>query len=92
MTDFKIGDIVRIKDSGKTFTTYDDWFNNYEPFLGLRYAYCKTPTEGTIGIVVAIHSHMDMPCNLVAIENINNSYGYNEIYLVDERGLEYIND
>lgn len=79
----KIGNQVRIKDTGKRYATYDEWAKHY----GLRKFNDVEPCRvvaGEVGTVVAMGSHLDMSDSLVGIE----MHGQHVIF--DVRGLELV--
>ena len=89
---FKVGDIVKVTDCGKRYTTYHEWFeeNGVDVDIAARYAF-----QDNKGIsqcydykVIAVGPHRDNAnVQLCAIE-IFDSLFPSKVYLVESTGLE----
>lgn len=85
-TEIQVGDIVKVVDCGKCYTTYAHWFevNDVPRELCVRFMFGKSMKEGTTGTVqfIAPHEHFDTTLCL-----IKNDIG--DCYLISESGLEH---
>ena len=88
---FKLGQIVKIKDYGKAYTTYTNWFYEQKliPNFVERYLYNVNPSElygkETTFTVVRCGLHNDGQAMLYLI---TPTYGSNHYFLIEEGGLE----
>lgn len=82
----QLGDIVEVVDNGETYSTYLEWCYNNLPFeLVKKFAYGKTPCNGTIGKVVYINPHLCTNTSVVAIQDDKK-----KVYLVGLPGLKKV--
>lgn len=85
---FSIGDIVYIKNSDKSYTTYTDWFkdNDVSYELAVRYCYGVIPTEGRNKFrIVAVGPHAISKQLLYAVTMVDGED--KRIYLMGEEGI-----
>ena len=54
---FEIGEKVKIKDMGQLYTTYEDFFKDFEPTLLERYALNFCPAKRFTGKIIFKHLH-----------------------------------
>ena len=84
---FAVGDDVFIVDSGKKYSTYNEWFiENDELELGTKYRYCNDDDdiEGMHGVIKALHKHHLFNRMLACVE----LDGYTGNILIDIDGLK----
>ena len=87
-TKFSIGDIVYIKNNGKSYTTYVDWFkdNNVSYEVAARYCYGVIPTESRNKFrIVAAGPHAISKQLLYAVTMVDGED--KRIYLMGEEGI-----
>lgn len=82
---FNIGDVVRVVDSGKTYTLYDDIMQQYGADYLMRWAYgVPAPKYGQYEVVQR-NKHPDLKIMLYVIERKD---GYSHpLYIISEDGL-----
>lgn len=66
----KVGDTVRVVNSGKVYSCYSDWIraNIENPFLAAKWAYCRRIENDAIGVVKVIAPHGTQERDLAYIE------------------------
>lgn len=66
----KIGDTVRVSNSGEVYSCYSDWIraNVENPFLAAKWARCRAIKTGAIGVVRVIAPHDTQDRDLAYIE------------------------
>lgn len=79
----KVGDKVKIIDTGKLYSAYEDWAIKHKLTNWIRF----TPKEGTIGTVVAKGNHEDTLQTLLGVE-IDNHYSI----IIDKLGVVKVGD
>lgn len=82
----KVGDTVRVSNSGEVYSCYSDWIqaNIDNPFLAAKWARCRAIRNGAIGVVRVIAPHGDQDRDVAYIE-VGNA-----CYIMDLEGLEKI--
>ena len=82
---FKIGNMVKVVDSGKTYTLYDDIMLQYGADYLMRWAYgVAAPQDGQYEVVQR-NKHPDLKIMLYVIERKD---GYSHpLYIIGEEGL-----
>lgn len=82
---FNIGNIVKVVDSGKTYTLYDDIMQQYGADYLMRWAYgVPAPKDGQYEVVQR-NKHPDLKIMLYVIERKD---GYSHpLYIIGEEGL-----
>ena len=85
--EFKIGDKVKITDSGETYSTYEDWVHTYvDNVCRMKWKYGHSPnTRHTFNIMV-IAPHKNNHNQLAYIQSEND----NTCYIIGVDGLEKI--
>lgn len=90
---FKIGDVVKVKDMGRKYTTYADWFEEQDisPSVAARYKYGSNDRLDLNQTykVIAIGKHGASNDVLVLIEVINKWGTDGAVYLFGEEGLKF---
>lgn len=68
--DIKVGDTVRVSNSGEIYSCYSDWIraNIENPFLAAKWAYCRRIENDAIGVVKVIAPHGTQKRDLAYIE------------------------
>jgi hypothetical protein len=79
---FNVGDFVFVQDTGKTYTTYDDWFKIYNLGLHKKYQRDSLPVKKNQYKVVAKGKHENQNKMLYAIQDLDGN-----VYLIGEKGL-----
>lgn len=83
MTKFKIGDLVRIIDSGRAFPSYKGFMDKCVPRRYHAGWQCgRSIDHGAVGIVVTCAPHLWMDTNVCVIQKPNG-----DVYMVGEDGL-----
>lgn len=80
----KVGDKVRVIDSGKQYATYTRFYERYKTETTNPFVYDKRVCDGEIGVVKCIAPHEDRSAGLVIINTKYNAY------VIGVRGLEFI--
>lgn len=86
--EFNVGDIVRVIDNGKSYTTHIDFFIDSEidkRLLG-RYSYMMAPKNGEEYRIVAIGNVRPDEIDYV-IEELYSSEDYGSVYLIEKSGV-----
>ena len=89
--EFNVGDIVRVINNGKSYTTHIDFFIDSEidkRLLG-RYSYMMAPKNGTEYRIVAIGNVRPDEIDYV-IEELYSSEDYGSVYLIEKSGVEKV--
>lgn len=82
---YKIGDTVRVVNTGETYTTYIDWAAEHG--FASKYNEGKTPRKNVNFTVIAADVHSEGTSKLLyGIENTKNAY------IIGERGLELVEE
>lgn len=82
---FNIGNMVKVVDSGKTYTLYDDIMQQYGADYLMRWAYGVTAPQDGQYEVVQRNKHPDLKIMLYVIERKD---GYSHpLYIIGEEGL-----
>lgn len=92
ITEIKIGDIVKVVDSGRTYSTYYDFMLRYgtkEDCLGWEYG--KSPSTNTSAIyeVVNIQDHTIQNYGKLAIIKELSNFGVPKVYIIHTEGLTH---
>lgn len=84
-----VGDVVRVVNEGKGYSTYINFFDhhNLSSEITARYAYKEYLTDGHRAKVIAIYPHESNGDRIAVLSATNN-----KIYLVGVEGLERIAD
>lgn len=84
--EFKIGDIVKVIDTGKTYSTYEKWIEKYAPEYIDDYSNKSfdVPFKGDLYRVITTGKHMMYDVNLVLIQNEYSD----QVYIISEDGLK----
>lgn len=91
----KIGDIATVKDCGRMYLTFSDWFkrNDVDVEYACRYDYNRDNLHSGDRVeIIDIHPHHITKKNLCLVKIVNdieNDYFY-YTYLIDEEGLSPI--
>lgn len=66
----KVGDTVRVVNSGEVYSCYSDWIraNIENPFLAAKWAYCRRLENDAIGVVKVIAPHGTQERDLAYID------------------------
>ena len=82
----KVGDNVKVVDSGRTFSTYNTWLikNKIDIKYAIKWTTSKSPKNNSIYKIVAIHKHLDSRAMLALIEDDYNCY------IINVEGLEVV--
>jgi hypothetical protein len=82
----KVGDKVRVVDSGLTHSTYDKWLikNNVDLKSAINWKYGLSPKNGEIYTVKVIDKHDYFGYNIALIEDIGSAF------IVGLKGLEVV--
>lgn len=89
--EIKVGNVVRITDAGKSYSSYHSWYGWKRAPLeyAIRYQFeGKSPDKGKIYIVRYIGEHEYGIISLAIIENVVDR----RCYLIDVDGIEKIAD
>ena len=81
--EIKVGDIVKVINNGRSYTTYGGWFKRNAPDLALYYSYNHEPNNGAYGEVVKIGE------GICAI-SVRGAYDIKSIYLINEKGIKKV--
>lgn len=82
----KLGDKVRVIDSGCNYSTYRSWFKRNAP--ALEDLYCQSCKDGDEGIVLVKASHhLSDDRTLVACANSEG-----KVFLIEENGIELVKE
>lgn len=84
----KVGDIVRIINNGKAYTTHHAWFEKNAPDLAVYYSFNKKPQNGVCGVVKRLVEEGDR--TLYAVEVMDGTCGENSLYLVSNYGIQKV--
>ena len=88
ITEFKIGDIVKVVDRGLTYSTYYDFMKAYAPKENcLGWEYGKSPSLNTKYKIVAIANHIDSKLAIIEEKGV---YPIPKTYIIGIRGIEKI--
>ena len=95
--EIKVGDVVKIVDKGKMYSSYCDWFDEVCPELASRYAYRYSRemiTPNGRYKVLEKHRHLLVPTDtLCAIQKYGEySDKYDPIFLIGIKGIEKVKD
>ena len=83
---FKVGDRVRVIDSGRHYSTYDGWIKKNAPEFYTKWSNrSRDSIDGLIGTVKVIAAHEDMRAILCLVCTDNG-----HLFLIGESGLEKI--
>lgn len=84
----KIGDIVKIVDSGFQYRTYDEFFieNNIDYKTAVKFAYCERIEVEEEYKVIGIGKHRIEGTEVFVIQNIDTHN--DKVFLMDFRGIE----
>ena len=82
----KVGDNVKVVDSGRTFSTYNTWLikNKIDIKYAIKWTTSKSPKNNSIYKIVAVHKHLDSRAMLALIEDDYNCY------IINIEGLEVV--
>lgn len=85
---YKVGDIVKVVNSGKSYTTYESWFEeNNQLKIAARYVYGYLIDEGEVVRILAIGKHgWDKNKTICAVESIDTAS--KGVYLIEIEGLK----
>lgn len=89
-TSFRVGDRVKIVDTGKTYATYFTWFeeNQITTNIAARYAYGQTAKENTVGNIKFIGKHRTEKDKTLCLIEIDKTWDGSPLYLIEASGLE----
>lgn len=85
---YKVGDIVKVVNDGKSYTTYDSWFEeNNQLKIAARYVYGNSIENGEMVRILAIGKHRwDENKTICAVESIDTAF--KRVYLIGIDGLK----
>ena len=67
---FKVGDLVKVVDKGRTYSRYQEWFENHAPEYVSKFKRTDAPENGEAGVirVIAPHDKCDDSADICLIE------------------------
>ena len=81
---FKVGDKVKVIDSGKGYTTYKGWIREYgRPYLNYWVYGESVPKLNDIYEIKVIQKHNNFNIMLLLIQNVKNK----KVYIISEDGV-----
>ena len=89
-TSFRVGDRVRIINPGRSYLTYNDWFeeNQIAVNVAARYAYGQSVKENTPGTIKFIGKHRVEKNKVICLIESDQTWDGKPFYLVEASGLE----
>ena len=84
--DIKVGDLVKVVDSGKIYSTYHSWpdWKKVPVEYAVRYSFGQSLCDGKRGVVRYIGTHEFGDVDLALIETID---GTKQCYLIALKGI-----
>lgn len=89
-TSFRVGDRVKIVDTGNTYRTYNKWFEENQIAIDFasRYAYGQAVKENTPGTIKFIGKHRTDNSKTICLVESDQTWDGKPCYLVEVSGLE----
>lgn len=89
-TSFKVGDRVKVINSGKAYQTYSDWFEENQISTGIaaRYAYGQSVPEKIHGTIKFIGKHRTEKNKTLCLIEIDRTWDGSPFYLIEASGLK----
>lgn len=82
MSEFKVGDLVKVVDNGRQYSTYETWVKTIAPEQFSNFKRGKLVENEVTGIIVAAAPHLQSGANLYLIK-VEDS-----VFIMGENGLK----